>query len=95
MRTKVVQYAALRRPCVATPVAAEDLGFENGREVWIATGPEVFAARVVELLRDPTRAAQMAERARTRALACYDNRLIAERGLGNLYRVLDAGREKT
>lgn len=92
LRTKVVQYAALRRPCVATPIAAEDLGFENGREVWVAADAAVFAARVTELLLDPARAVQMAERARTKAMACYDNRLIAERGLGNLYRVLDGGK---
>ncbi len=92
LRTKVVQYSALRRPCVATPIAVEDLGFEDGREIFIANGPAAFAARVVELLRDPARAVKMAGQARARALACYDNRLIAEQGLGNLYRLLDLGK---
>jgi glycosyltransferase involved in cell wall biosynthesis len=94
LRTKVVQYAALRRPCVASPIAAEDLTFEDGREICIAAEPGAFARRVVELLSNPVQAAEMAGRARTKALACYDNRLIAEQGLGQLYSLLDAGKEQ-
>ncbi|MGD9612499.1 MAG: FkbM family methyltransferase [Kiritimatiellia bacterium] len=93
LRTKVVQYAALRRPCVATSIAVEDLGFENGRDVFVADAPDAFADRVVELLLDPARAAALVASARRRALDVYDNHRIAARDLGNLYRRLDAGKE--
>lgn len=95
LRTKVVQYSALRRPCVATPIAVEDLGFENESEAYIASDPEEFARRVIALLKDPERARSMASRARAKALEYYDNRRIAEQGLGNLYRLLDARRESS
>lgn len=90
LRTKVVQYAALRRPCVITSIAAEDLMFEDGREVCIADRPEAFAARVIELLGNPVQAAAIAESARKRALRDYDNLTIAERNIGGLYDWLDA-----
>jgi|GEM_PF-2915894 glycosyltransferase involved in cell wall biosynthesis len=93
LRTKVVQYAALRRPCVATSIAVEDLGFADGRDVFVADAPETFADRVVELLLDPARAAAMVACARQRAFDVYDNHRIARRDLGNLYRRLDAGKE--
>ena len=93
LRTKVVQYAALRRPCVATSIAVEDLGFADGRDVFVADAPETFADRVVELLLDPARAAALVACARQRALEVYDNHRIARRDLGNLYRRLDAGKE--
>jgi glycosyltransferase involved in cell wall biosynthesis/polysaccharide pyruvyl transferase WcaK-like protein len=95
LRTKVVQYAALRRPCVATTIAAEDMGFEDEQEILIADSPGLFAARVVELLLDPARAAAMAECARKRAMDTYDNQRIADRDLVNLYHRLDAGKESS
>lgn len=94
LRTKVVQYAALRRTSVVTPVATEDLDFESGRDLFVATDPHEFALRVVELLRNPARAMEMARQARAKALTLYDNRRIAEIGLGNLYRQLQAGKER-
>jgi|LSQX01.1.fsa_nt_gb glycosyltransferase involved in cell wall biosynthesis/polysaccharide pyruvyl transferase WcaK-like protein len=90
LRTKVVQYAALRRPCVATSIAAEDLEFENGREIMIADDPEAFAAHVVKLLLNPGFAASIAEAAHRRAMASYDNNTITAQALGGLYRILDA-----
>ena len=95
LRTKVVQYAALRRPCVATSIASEDLGFEDGREIFIADQPDVFAARVIALLGNPALAKKTAELARKRALECFDNSLIAKRDLGSLYRLLDAEKGST
>jgi glycosyltransferase involved in cell wall biosynthesis len=90
LRTKVVQYAALRRPCVATSIAAEDLDFEDGREIMIADDPERFASHVIQLLLNPEFASNVAEAAHRRAMASYDNNTIAARTLGELYHVLDA-----
>ncbi len=90
LRTKVVQYAALRRPCVATSIAAEDLVFEDGREIMIADDPERFASHVIKLLLNPEFATEVAESAHQRAMASYDNNTIAVRTLGELYHALDA-----
>ena len=89
LRTKVVQYAALRRPCVATSIAAEDLEFEDGREILIADDPERFSAQVIKLLLDPELAATVAEAAHRRAIESYENNRIAEQALGGLYRRMD------
>ena len=89
LRTKVVQYAALRRPCVATSIAAEDLEFEDGRDMMIANDPEQFAVRVVHLLLNPEFAAKVAEAAHGRAMASYENNNIVEHALGGLYHLMD------
>ncbi len=94
LRTKVVQYAALRRPSVVTPIAAEDLLFETDRELCVADGADSFARQVIALLRDPALAATIAERAYERAVREYDNVNIAEHGLNTLYRLLDQPREQ-
>jgi glycosyltransferase involved in cell wall biosynthesis len=91
LRTKVVQYAALGRASVVTPVAAEDLLLEDGREIAVAAEPGRFAARLTELLLDPARAAAMGARARKRARALYDNRRIVSEGLERIYSRLRAG----
>lgn len=84
LRSKVIQYAALKRPCVATSIAATDLQFENGQEILIADTPEQFATYVVELLKNPQLARQMAEVAYNQAVQYYDTRLIVNR-LAELY----------
>lgn len=94
LRTKVVQYAALRRPCVATSIAVEDLGFMDGRDVFVADSAETFAERVIELLNNPGRASAMAVSARNRAMSVYDNQLIARDHLGRLYQWLDGHKEQ-
>jgi len=94
-RNKVIQYAALRRPSVVTPIAAEDVMLENGRDIFIVSHPDEYAARVLELLGDPDRAKVMAEQARTKVLALYDNRRIVKVGMNHIYRLLDAERGST
>lgn len=93
LRTKVVQYAALRRPSVVTPIAAEDLLFETGSEIRVADGAAAFAREVVALLNNPDLASAIAERARVRAMREYDNATIAERSLNGLYRLLEQEKE--
>jgi glycosyltransferase involved in cell wall biosynthesis len=95
LRTKVVQYAALRRPSVITPIAAADLDFEPGREVLLTADPREFARQLSELLLHPAQAMELARAARVKALALYDNRKIAEVGLGNLYQHLLSTEERS
>ena len=94
-RNKVIQYAAMRRPSVVTPIAAEDVMLEKGRDYLVAETPNDFADCVLELLGNPARAQAMAERARKKVLALYDNRKIVQVGMNNIYRVLDEQKANT
>ena len=93
IRAKVLQYSALHRPSVVTSIAAEGLEFVPGQDLYLADDPHQFAARVAELLVDADRARALADRARAKTYALFDNRRIAEQGLGNLYRLLRAEKE--
>lgn len=85
MRGKVTQYAALKRVCVATSIAATDLPFEEGRDIFIADDPILFAERVVYLLQHPEVAQQMAQAAYEKAQAYCDSQLLVK----YLYRIYD------
>lgn len=76
IRTKVIQYAALKRVCIATPIAAADLVFENGKDIFITDDPAIFAEKVVYLLKNPTVARTMSETAYETARLHYDNRQL-------------------
>jgi glycosyltransferase involved in cell wall biosynthesis len=88
LRSKVIQYAALKRPCVATTVAATDLTFEDGKEIFIADQPSEFAKRVISLLEDPMLARNMGERAFKKASFDYDNRRLVS-ALYQVYNEMD------
>jgi len=84
LRSKVIQYAALRRACVATSVAMIDLNLADGQEVFIADDPNVFADKVVFLLQNPSVAERMAAAAYERVRCNYDtSKLTAQ--LYNIY----------
>ncbi|MBR0650844.1 FkbM family methyltransferase [Roseomonas terrae] len=51
---KVASSLAAGTPCVATPMAAEGMHLQDGRDVAIADTPESFAARICDLHEDPT-----------------------------------------
>lgn len=71
-RIKIVEAMALGTPVVATSVGAEGLDVTPGAEIRLADAPEDFARGVLELLRDPARAAAVSRAARQRVEACYD-----------------------
>jgi glycosyltransferase involved in cell wall biosynthesis len=59
-RIKIFEAMAAGLPVVATRIGAEGLPVEDGCHCFLADDPAQFADRVVELLRDPARAAEMA-----------------------------------
>ena len=76
-RLKLLEAAACGNAVVSTPLGAEGLTFEPGRDLLVADTDADFAAAVVELLRDPDHRAALGVRAR--AAACrYDWRAIGE-----------------
>ena len=78
LRSKVIQYAALKRVCVATSIAATDLLFEDGKDIFIADDPDLFAQRIIYLLQHPDAARRMAESAYEKARFHYDNRKLVQ-----------------
>ena len=64
VRVKLLEAFAAGIPVVSTRVGAEGLAVKDGEFCALADDPGEFAARVLVLLRDPERAAAMAERAR-------------------------------
>ena len=89
LRGKVIEYAALRRPFVATSIAVEDLVFQDGRDFLHADTTQDFSQRTIALLRDPQRALQMAASAYETARNNYDTPRLVD-FLNRLYNRLES-----
>jgi len=79
VRVKLLEAFAAGIPVVSTRVGAEGLTSKDGEVCALADDPAGFATRVVALLRDPEKAAAMAERARTEVEANWDMAVITRR----------------
>lgn len=77
-RTKIIEAAAFHLPVVSTTLGAEGIEFEDGKEIVLRDDPESFAAACVALLRDPERAARIAEAAFVRARRYERSMVIAQ-----------------
>lgn len=84
LRGKVIEYAALHRPFVATSIASTDLVFKDGIDYFCADTPLEFSDKIITLLKDPQLARRMAEAAYVTARQNYDNQLLT-RYLLSLY----------
>lgn len=71
IKGKILEAWALGLPVVATPRAADGLEAAPGRDLLVAREPESFAARVLELLDDPARAAALGAAGREAARRTY------------------------
>lgn len=78
IRGKVNQYAALKRVCVSTSIGAVDLVYEDGRDIFIADDPSIFAERIITLLQNPDLAQRMGLAAYEKAKDTYDLQQAAE-----------------
>jgi polysaccharide biosynthesis protein PslH len=78
-RLKVLEAMALGRAVVSTTVGCEGLDVRDGSEIVIADDPVEFAHRVLELLRDPARRAQLACQARALIERRYDWTIVGEK----------------
>lgn len=72
MRGKVIDYAALHRPFVATSIATTDLVFKDGVDYCCADDPKDFSQKVVMLLKNRRLAQSMATSAYQTARMNYD-----------------------
>lgn len=71
-RLKILEAMAVARPVVSTTIGAEGLGMTDGAELCLADDPELFADRVVGLLRDPEVANRLGARGRTAVQQRFD-----------------------
>jgi O-antigen biosynthesis protein len=79
VRVKLLEAFASGIPVVSTFVGAEGFSQGNGDVCLLADDPNEFAARVVELLQDCEKGAQMAQRARREVAENWDMPVITAR----------------
>jgi O-antigen biosynthesis protein len=79
VRVKLLEAFAAGIPVVSTRLGAEGLAAKDGEICALADDPQDFADRVVELFRNPSKAAEMATRARREVLAQRDTKAMTER----------------
>jgi glycosyltransferase involved in cell wall biosynthesis len=78
-RLKVLEAFALGMPTVSTCLGAEGIEVHEGKDILLRDGPEEMAQAIVELLRDPQRAARLAVSARANVERNYDWPALGER----------------
>jgi len=79
VRVKLLEAFASGIPVVSTRLGAEGLAAEDGEYCALADEAGEFADRVLRVLRDPERAAEMAARARAYVVRERDTRAMTER----------------
>jgi glycosyltransferase involved in cell wall biosynthesis len=94
VRVKLLEAFAAGIPVVSTRLGAEGLADRDGEICALADQPGDFARRVVDLLRDPQKAAEMAARARAEVIAKRDIRRMTQR-LVECYRAEVARKRST
>ena len=90
LRGKVIEYAALHRPFVATSIASTDLVFKDGVDYFCADTALEFSDKIITLLKDPQLARKMADTAYVTASQNYDNKRLTG-FLLSLYEYLESG----
>lgn len=75
-RFKIIEAFAYGRPVVSTPIGAEGLDVEDGRNILLCETAERFAAGCIRLLRDSALAEQLGKQARQVAEQRYDCRSV-------------------
>jgi glycosyltransferase involved in cell wall biosynthesis len=64
---KIIEAAASRKAIVSTSLGAEGLDFVDREELLLADTPDLFAQKVLDILRDPSLASSLADNALQRA----------------------------
>ncbi|HWR52355.1 MAG TPA: glycosyltransferase [Bryobacteraceae bacterium] len=93
VRVKLLEAFASGIPVVSTRIGAEGLARDDGQFCALADDPVEFAAKVVQLLDAPERAAAMAARARNEVLQNWDATALTRRLVGS-YREALAGKRR-
>ena len=78
-RLKILEALAMGKAIVSTSVGAEGLDLKDGKEIFIADEPTVFAEAVTRLLTDTLLRRRIGENGRARVEQDYDWRSIGEK----------------
>jgi glycosyltransferase involved in cell wall biosynthesis len=79
MRVRILEAFARAVPVVTTTIGLEGIEARPGEDVMVADTPAVFAQMVVELLRDRSLQAQIANNGRRLAECCYDWQVVLQK----------------
>ncbi|HZY10793.1 MAG TPA: glycosyltransferase family 4 protein, partial [Bacteroidota bacterium] len=90
MRGKILEAWAMKKPIVSSSVAAEGYHCENGREIFIADEPTMFADAVIQLLGDERLREKIAENGYLRARSEYAWSKIAQQYEELYYHLLNS-----
>lgn len=91
-RVKIIEAAAHGKAVVSTPLGAEGLDFEDGKEILLAANARELAAHCIALLRDAGRAERIGSAARAKAIASYDRASIRDQLAATFLRALGRAR---
>ena len=94
IKNKILEAMAMRRPIVATSLAAEGIDVVPGRDLLLADSPADLASNIATLLDDPARAAELAAAGRDLVERRYTWHACAAR-YAELYADLAGGRATT
>jgi glycosyltransferase involved in cell wall biosynthesis len=78
-RVKIIEAAAHAKAIVSTPLGAEGLNFEDGREIVLRDTTTGLSEECVRLLSDARAAARLGEAAREKARQTYDRAAVLDR----------------
>ncbi len=76
-RLKILEALAMGKAVVSTHIGAEGLDVTDGRHLLLANQPQEFAARICELLRDPSRRRMLGQAGRALVEEIYDWQAVA------------------
>ncbi len=79
VRVKLLEAFAAGIPVVSTRLGAEGLASSDGEICALADDPDAFAAKILELIKNPAAAEAMARRAREHVVRNRDMRVMTER----------------
>ncbi len=81
MRVKIIEAMALGKAVIATPVAAEGINCQDGKEIIICRNKESFIEKITLLQKEPNHLGELGKHARQYISKKFDNFAIAERVL--------------
>ena len=76
MRVKIIEGMALGKAIISTPVGAEGIDHEHGKNIMIAKNHSEFIEHMITLARDPELRNRIGLEGRKLISRCYDNRRI-------------------